>query len=209
MSSPSLFRAVRAEVLTAFSPSPSGGQPTLNITKLLSLPLLQSILVETLRIHLSLNLFREVENPAGIVIGGYRIPKGCLVQAVVSAAHKDEKRWGVEGHTADEFWAERHVKTAVKGDEERLIPEFEVAGKRGSFIPFGGGSGMCPGRFVAKQEILMTLAMIIARFDVEFVEWTTLDGKPSDREARDDPGYDGAIATPPDREMKVRWKRLW
>jgi hypothetical protein len=68
---------------------------------------------------------------------------------------------------------------------------------------------MCPGRFVAKQEILMTLAMMVARFDVEFLGWETLDGKPSELVAGDDPRYDGTIATPPDQEMKVRWKRLW
>jgi hypothetical protein len=56
----------------------------------------------------------------------------------------------------------------------------------------------------------MTVATMVARFDVEFVEWTTTtDGKPSDREPRDNPAYDGTIATPPDRDMKVRWKRLW
>jgi hypothetical protein len=44
---------------------------------------------------------------------------------------------------------------------------------------------------VAEQEILMTLAMIIARFGVECIEWATLDGKSLDREVRDDPGHDG------------------
>ncbi|KAK4442767.1 cytochrome P450 [Podospora aff. communis PSN243] len=210
--SPSLFASVRAEVLTAFVPSADGKPPTLDVPKLLSLPLLNSILIETLRLHLSLNLFRQVENPAGIVIDGYHIPKGCLVQAATRMAHRDEKTWSAEGHPASEFWAQRHVKSVVKngdGEDERLIPEFDVAGKRGSFMPFGGGSGMCPGRFIAKQEILMTLATMVARFDVEFLGWETLDGKPSEREAGDDPRYDGTIATPPDREMKVRWKRLW
>jgi hypothetical protein len=55
-------------------------------------------------------------------------------------AHRDEKTWSAEGHPASEFWAQRHVKSVVKngdGEDERLIPEFDVAGKRGSFMPFG------------------------------------------------------------------------
>ncbi|KAK0642890.1 hypothetical protein B0T16DRAFT_173808 [Cercophora newfieldiana] len=43
----------------------------------------------------------------------------------------------------------------------------------------------------------------------DYMTRTMLDGKPSDRAPRDDPTYAGTIATPPDREMKVRWKRLW
>lgn len=56
---------------------------------------------------------------------------------------------------------------------------------------------------------MLSLAMIITRFDVEFVEWTMLDGEPSDRAAQDDPAYAGAVTLPPDRDMKIRWKRLW
>ncbi|KAK4182187.1 cytochrome P450, partial [Podospora australis] len=176
---PVLLGEVREEVLTVFE-----GR-TLNTANLLGLPL---------RIR------------QGFILGDTIFPKGYLVQAMVTAAHRDEKTWSAEGHPAGKFWAQRHVKSVIKGapgEGERLIPEFDVAGKRGSFMSFGGGSGMCPGRFIAKQEILMALATMIARFDVEFVEWTTLDGgKASDRAARDDPRYDGTIVVPPDREVK-------
>jgi cytochrome P450 len=73
----------------------------------------------------------------------------------------------------------------------------------------GGGSAICPGRFFAKQEIMLTLAMMVARFDIEFIEWTKLDGSASDREARSDVMSCGAAAVHPDRDMKIRWKRLW
>ena len=73
----------------------------------------------------------------------------------------------------------------------------------------GGGVSMCPGRFFAKQEIILTLAILVARFDLEFIEWTMLDGTPSDRAACNDVRWTGAAGVPPDRDMKMRWKRLW
>jgi len=75
----------------------------------------------------------------------------------------------------------------------------------------GGGISMCPGRHFAKQEILATLAIMVTTFDMEMVEWVqvTLDGKSksSDRPARDNLKYCGAAALPPDRDMRVRWRR--
>jgi len=68
---------------------------------------------------------------------------------------------------------------------------------------------MCPGRHFAKQEFMMTLAMIVARFEVDSIRWIKSDGSPSDRAGQDDERYAGAAVMPPDRDMKVRWKRLW
>ena len=56
---------------------------------------------------------------------------------------------------------------------------------------------------------MITLGALIGRFDIEFLEWTTSNGEKSDRPAENDEKYAGAVAMPPDREMKVRWKRLW
>jgi len=68
---------------------------------------------------------------------------------------------------------------------------------------------MCPGRHFAKQEILLTLAILVSRFDMEFIGWTTMDGTASDRPARNDPNYSGAVGVPPDRDMKLHLRRLW
>lgn len=67
---------------------------------------------------------------------------------------------------------------------------------------------MCPGRHFAKQEILLTVATIITKLDLEFIEWTTVDGSPSDRPPNDDRSFAGFIATPPDRDVRIRWKRM-
>ncbi len=50
--------------------------------------------------------------------------------------------------------------------------------------------------------------MVISRFDIEFVEWIKGDGSPSERSALDDAGYANAVAAPPDRDIRVRWRRV-
>jgi hypothetical protein len=41
---------------------------------------------------------------------------------------------------------------------------------------------------------------------VEFVEWVRSDGSRSERPAADSTG--NAVATHPDRDMKVKWRRI-
>lgn len=55
----------------------------------------------------------------------------------------------------------------------------------------------------------MTLAALVTRFEIELIEWTYRDGSKSDRPAQNDQSYIGAVGIPPDRDMKIRWKRLW
>ncbi len=56
---------------------------------------------------------------------------------------------------------------------------------------------------------MLTIAMLATRFDMEFVRWEKMDGTPSNRPAQGDPRYTGAADVPPNRDMEVRWKRLW
>lgn len=72
----------------------------------------------------------------------------------------------------------------------------------------GGGISICPGRHFAKQEIMATLAIMVTTFDIEMLGWVTIDGNAtSDRPPRDNLKHSGSAALPPDRDMKVRWRR--
>lgn len=80
----------------------------------------------------------------------------------------------------------------------------------GAILTFaGGGVSVCPGRFFAKQDMMLVVAMMVSRFDIEFVKWTHRDGTPSDRPAENDVRWSGGASVPPDREMRVRMTRLW
>jgi cytochrome P450 len=59
-----------------------------DIQKLASMPLLQSVYTETLRLHVSILVTRTATEP--VVIGGYHIPKGSVFQAPTEVAHLDE-----------------------------------------------------------------------------------------------------------------------
>ncbi|KAM7211808.1 cholesterol 7-alpha-monooxygenase 4 [Rhypophila decipiens] len=201
---PYLFRVIRAEAETAYVATESG-ERILDVQKVLTLPILQSLYTEGLRVHVSFNISREVVNQ--VEMEGYTLPAKSIIQAPTGISHLNEQVWGVEGHPANEFWAYRNVRYVEQGDKK--VPVFEMRGRPTDFFPYGGGIAICPGRNFAKQEIMLTVAMLASRFDMEFVRWEKMDGTRSDREARGDPKYAGAAGVPPDRDMRVRWKRLW
>ncbi|KAL9087509.1 MAG: hypothetical protein Q9165_006620 [Trypethelium subeluteriae] len=207
---PSLLQAIREEIATTCFIAPETGARTIDIQKLVTLPLLQSMFVETLRLHMNFNIIRNVKE--NITLNGFTIRKESMLQAPMLVAHHDEAVWGVAGHPVSEFWAERHLKTVEEKDDSGCVTRkrtFAVAGRPSSFFPFGGGAQICPGRHLAKHEILTTVGLLFSRFDVELVEWTKMDGSPSNRPAQNDQRYCGAGAMPPDRDLKFRCKRIW
>jgi hypothetical protein len=55
---------------------------------------------------------------------------------------------------------------------------------------------------------MAAIALIVVNFDIELLGYVNMDGSKSDRGPKDDPWYCGAAAMPPDRDLKIRWKRL-
>ncbi|KAH7318291.1 cytochrome P450 [Stachybotrys elegans] len=199
----SLLQAVREEVATAVTTDAETGKLKVDSQKLVELPLLQSIWTETLRLRINFNIGRDVKQP--VTLSGYTIPKGSLLQAPMSIAHYDESIWGTAGHPASEFWAERHIKYSDQACSKR---SYAMAGRPTCYFPFGGGANMCPGRQLAKFEVLTSVALVVSCFDIEVQGWTKMDGSPSDRPAESDLRYSGAGAMPPDRDLKMQWRRI-
>jgi cytochrome P450 len=207
---PALFAAVREEVDTAFDIDSTSGFRRVDLKKLADLPLLQSIYSEALRVHVSIAITREVIED--VILDEYILKKGYLVQAPGMIAHLDQPTWGVEGHPASEFWAERHITYVDEVDSSgnsRRVKKFSLANKAGggSLVAFGGGVSICPGRHFAKQEIMSVVAMLVVNLDMELKEWMQMDGTKSDRVPLDDQRYCGTAAMPPDRDARIRWRR--
>lgn len=136
---PSLFQAVRNEVLQTQLIDPDTGAKHIDARALINMPLMQSLYIEILRMHVSFNVTREAKEP--IEIDGYLVEKGALVQTCSQIAHFEEAVWGVEGHPASDFWAWRHVKYVDKRNEATgevtTQPTFAMRGRPSSFFPYG------------------------------------------------------------------------
>jgi cytochrome P450 len=131
-----LFQAVRAEASKALDSSSK--ERKLDPKKLRELPLLQSIYTEALRMHVAINITRAIEQD--MILDGYTLRKGYLVQTPSIISHFDEDIWSDPGHPAKEFWAERHITHVEKVDEsgnKTTIPQFSISGRSGGFFPFG------------------------------------------------------------------------
>lgn len=146
-----LQQAIREEVFTARSDGDADG--VFDLRKLATLPLLQSVFSETLRLHMDFNLIRHVQedgismdlnlrssNGATAGTNCIAIPRNSMLQAPMSIAHYEEAVWSVPGHPASVFWAERHIKyvdsDAADGSKVKKRA-YALSGRPSSFFPFG------------------------------------------------------------------------
>lgn len=111
-------------------------------------PRLDSIYHEVLRLTSSAASVRTVESP--LTIGGTYLRKGTKLMSPFRQFHFDPDIYGPD---VQDFVPDRFLRD--KGLE-----------KSKGYRPFGGGTTYCPGRFVAKQEVFMFVAVVLHRFDV-------------------------------------------
>lgn len=90
---------------------------------------------------------------------------------------------------------------------ETLISHWKLTTLK--LVKTGGGRGMCQGRKFAGAEILLVVATIVSRFEIEFEQWVKLDGSSSARPALGQRQYSTNDVIPPDRDMQIRWRRKW
>lgn len=76
-----------------------------------------------------------------------------------------------------------------------------MEGLSGAWLPFGGGSRQCPGRNFAKQEIILSFALIATMFDIELLEGTKKDSMQPDMK------YYGLGTLPPKGKVPFRIRR--
>jgi hypothetical protein len=61
---PALLQAIRDEVATAYLTDPETGSRTISVEKVVTLAVLQSVFMETLRLRVNFNLMRNVNEPS-------------------------------------------------------------------------------------------------------------------------------------------------
>jgi cytochrome P450 len=185
---PDLLQRVREEIAPYVSRDPSNpSQMAIDIPNLCSQPLVQSIYAEVLRLR-SGTVINRVPTSPDLHIGGWHFKQGEPVIASTYNAARDPSVWNQgtfdEPHPVDEFWPERFIvypdnpnsgpvlksSRQQQEDSDGSKPLFSMDGTAGSWIPYGGGARMCPGRHFAKKEMIVTMAMFLTAFDIELSE---------------------------------------
>ncbi len=93
-----------------------------------------------------------------IVVADTIVPKGTLILLIPRVAAVSELYFSQAADFTPERWLEPTSENNVK----------KVS------IPFGAGPRMCPGRFLAIEEIKMVISMLVKNFDIERID--TPDG---------------------------------
>lgn len=121
-------------------------------------PLLESCYYETLRMASSTISVRNVVQPTEL--GGKMLRAGRRMMLPYRMLHFNKKHYGP--------------------DAEHFVPDRFMENKDFSrspwFRPFSGGPAYCPGRFMAKQEVITFVALAVHRFDLELPELKLLPG---------------------------------
>lgn len=141
-----LFTSIRNEVVPAVQASTS---PNDLSSRLDRCPHLDAIFHEVLRLVSSSSSIRNVQTP--ITVGGKYLRAGTKVLIPYRQLHFDED---IFGSNAQSFDAERFLRN------KDLV-------KSSSYRPFGGGTTHCPGRFLARREVLTFVALVVDRFELE------------------------------------------
>lgn len=185
----SLLSRIRAELAAAGFRGISSRH---DINTLLSIPLLQSVYAETLRLRVEVQTI-FTSDQEDICINEWRFPKNSLIIVPAGAAHRDSSFWNTKNgeHPVDQFWADRFLaypndpqngsrrvtganssgfsEKASQPANDHGKPKFVSSGLANSYMPYGIGERMCPGRGFARCEIIAFCALMVDRYDMEIL----------------------------------------
>ncbi|XP_043839527.1 steroid 17-alpha-hydroxylase/17,20 lyase [Dromiciops gliroides] len=119
-------------------------------------------------------------------IGEYNIPKGTKIYINLWSIHHDPMEW----NEPEKFKPERFLD---KNKEQLIMPT-------ASYFPFGSGPRVCIGEFLARTELLLFLAWILQRFDVEVAD---------DDELPSLEGIDGVVFQMVPFKLKFKLRKAW
>ncbi|KAI3396065.1 hypothetical protein diail_482 [Diaporthe ilicicola] len=161
-----------------------GETTSFDVIQLIEDPMLQSLYAETLRLRVASLVVREAAHGTFSFRGWQVIKdKTILVSSLTEAMNEDIWNTGgpTNAHPLDKFWHSRFLvdpkdprsgplKTPKKRNAALAgtadAPYFTMDGVAGSWIPYGGGRSLCPGRHFAKREIMLTAAEFLTKFDI-------------------------------------------
>ncbi|KAF2874575.1 cytochrome P450 [Massariosphaeria phaeospora] len=111
-------------------------------------PELKSLIVEVMRVTIASGLVRDVIAPT--VVGGKTLMPGSRVLVPYRQLHLDRDAWGENAHTMD---------------PRRFVRDAKLENSK-SYLPFGSGHTLCPGRFFAKRAASYFIALLVSKYDL-------------------------------------------
>ena len=147
LQSPSLHQSVLTEITPAFRNSSKPDSQHI----LSHAPRLEAIFLEVLRLMDSPGTARTVLSDTAI--GSKKLHAGAKLLIPYRQLHLDPDIFG---------------NTVASFDPDRFQRDKSLA-RSPYYQPFGGGVTRCPGRFLARSEVLTFVATVLWRFDVEVV----------------------------------------
>ena len=125
------------------------GKRQLTLNDRLNLPLVQAVILESLRVGNPLPLAVPHVAIEDTTVRGYRVPKGTIVFPNTEAVHMDPDCW----KDPTMFNPYRHID-----ENGKLIANPD------NFFPFGAGRRVCAGEALTKIELFLITAILFHRF---------------------------------------------
>ncbi|KAL1863675.1 hypothetical protein Plec18170_000513 [Paecilomyces lecythidis] len=214
------------------NPDSTDSKVSVDIPRLCSQPYLQSIYAETLRLRTGIVLSRVPTLDLTIDGWRFKKDEPIMASSWFSGRDASVWNTGPpeDAHPVTEFWPERFLvypndpdsgpikrpghQTPSKGPvpvEEQentqphqdTKPKFSLTNTTGSWIPYGGGAKICPGRHFAKQEILVVIALFLTMFEVELL----MTPEETQDAMKPDPRYFMFGVMPPAGKIRARVRR--
>lgn len=144
---PALLSSIRTEII----PVVNEGTTDLE-TRLERCPRLEAVFNEVARLTSSSSSIRNVTSATEI--GGKILYNGTKVLIPYRQLHLNEDVFGVDSlhFNADRFFINKDLS------------------RSSSYRPFGGGATHCPGRFLARREVITFVALVLCRFKIDLAE---------------------------------------
>ncbi|KAJ3288225.1 hypothetical protein HK104_008268 [Borealophlyctis nickersoniae] len=183
---PEIRTAVEKEIAAAQNPTTGSSRLNLNVD---AVPLLDACINESLRLASSSYSIRSATETQDVDIGDgniFRVRKGDRVVVPSSATHYGEVSFlsvrdtpnvqllifevttDADIYPGPEKYDPYRWMPSKRPDGTLVPPVFQKDGKavRQNHLPFGGGSTLCPGRFLARSEIKVVVSTLLSAMDI-------------------------------------------